>query len=247
MRYETWAPQYERLRSDLGFAWDRERASADRLAELLPLPYRADPLARIVPLLRGRDVIVVGLAPGAGPPPLWKLPATDPTPALVAADGAAATCLGAGLVPSVVATDLDGPVPAEIEANRRGSLVLVHAHGDNRPAIDEWVPQFPAALAGSWAGPPREALIDVGGFTDGDRAAYLADHAGARRILLWGFDFEEVEETDPAARERKRAKLRWARELLGFLAANGGSPLFSWRRDGSLVRYPAGNAVASTR
>jgi 2-amino-4-hydroxy-6-hydroxymethyldihydropteridine diphosphokinase len=247
VRYEIWAPQYERLRADFGFPWEAERTSADRLVELLPAAARAEPLGRIVPLLRHRDVIVVGLAPGAGPPPLWKLAETSPTPAIVAADGAAETCLRAGLVPTVVATDLDGPVPAEIEANRRGSVVLVHAHGDNLPALEEWVPQFPGALAGSWAGPPRAELLDVGGFTDGDRAAYLADHAGARRVLLWGFDFDEVDEADPAGRERKRAKLRWARELLDFLARRGSAPLFLWRRDGSLERYPGGNAVASTR
>lgn len=247
MRYERWAPQYERIRSDFGFPLEAEEAAFRLLLDRLPPAARVDPLPRIGDRLRGRDVIVVGLAPGAGPPPIWRLPPSARPPALVAADGATATCLTAGLVPEVVATDLDGPIPAEIAANRRGSLVVVHAHGDNREAVDEWVPQFPGGLAGSWAGPPREGILDVGGFTDGDRGAYLADEAGASRILLWGFDFEAVEEGDPRAAARKRRKLGWARELLALLAREGRSPLFTWDRDGRIEPYPAGTNGASTR
>jgi 2-amino-4-hydroxy-6-hydroxymethyldihydropteridine diphosphokinase len=247
VRYERWAPQYERIRTEFGFPFAAEEAAFRRLKELLPPPAREDALGRIGARLRGRDAIVVGLGPNAGPPPVWRLPAADRAPALIAADGATATCLAAGLVPEVVTTDLDGPIPAEVAANRRGSLVVVHAHGDNGTAVEEWVPQFPGPLAGSWAGPPQDGILDVGGFTDGDRGAYLADEVGAARILLWGFDFHSVEEVDPVARARKRAKLTWAERLLGTLAAEGSTPLFRWRRDGVLEPYPAGTSGPSTR
>lgn len=240
MQYEAWAPHYERIRAEFGFPFVREEAAERLLRALLPPPALEDPLGRIGRRLRGRDAIVVGLAPFGGPPPIWRLPTSTPPAALIAADGATATCLEAGLVPAVIVTDLDGPVPAEIAANRRGSLVVVHGHGDNLPALEEWVPQFPGELAGSWAGPPRDGLLDVGGFTDGDRAVYLADHEEASRILLWGFDFEHVEDSEPRTRSRKLAKLRWARGLLELLGRVGQSPLYLWRRDGSLERYPPG-------
>ncbi|MGB6500604.1 MAG: 6-hydroxymethylpterin diphosphokinase MptE-like protein, partial [Thermoplasmata archaeon] len=149
-------------------------------------------------------------------------------------------CLSAGLVPTVVVTDLDGPVASEVTASGRGAAVVVHAHGDNLPALETWVPEFPGPVAGSWAGPPRPALFNVGGFTDGDRAAYLAEELGAHRILLWGFEFEAVGETDPALRARKLAKLRWAKELLGELARYGRSPVLRWALDGSLAPYTTG-------
>jgi hypothetical protein len=247
VEYAEWAPRYERIREAFGFDFRREEAAADTLESLLPPSARRDPLPRVRALLAGREAIVVGLAPHAGPPPLWRHPASDRPPALLAADGATATCLAAGLVPTVVVTDLDGPVPSEIAANRRGSLVVLHAHGDNVAALAEWVPQFPGPLVGSWAGPPRAALLDVGGFTDGDRAAYLAEDAGATRVVLWGFDFDHVEETDPELRARKLAKLAVARELLAILAERKRAPILTWRPDGSLAPYEAGNALASTR
>ena len=247
LEYLEWAPQYERIRAEFGFPFAREERAAALLESLLPDAARTDPLGRVRARLAGRDVIVLGLAPDAGPPPLWRLPPSTPEPALLAADGATATCLEAGLVPSVIVTDLDGPVPALLAANRRGSLVVIHGHGDNLAELEEWVPQFSGELAGSWAGPPRASLLDVGGFTDGDRAAYLAEHVGARRILLWGFDFERVDELEPSGAARKLAKLRWARALLGNLAAVGRVPLLVFERDGSLVPYPGGNSAASTR
>lgn len=247
MEYEAWAARYAQIQEEFGYPFAREVAAADTLEGLLRPPDRADPLGRIGARLRGRSVVVVGDAPDAGPPPVWRLPATGAPPALVAADGATAACLGAGLVPSVVVTDLDGPVASEVAANGRGSLVVVHAHGDNVPALERWVPEFPGPLAGSWAGPPRPALIDVGGFTDGDRAAFLAEAVGAREILLWGFDFDRAGPTDPAHREVKLAKLRWARDLLGELAETGRTPLLAWARDGTIGAYRTGRNSTSTR
>lgn len=246
MEYGAWAPHYEELRRAFGFPFEREEASAELLESLLPPRARTDPIPRLRARLAGRPAVVVGLAPSWGPPPLWRRPAGAEPPAVLAADGATATCLNAGIVPTVVVTDLDGPVASEVTANGRGSLVVVHAHGDNRSAIAEWVPQFPGELAGSWAGPPRGPLLNVGGFTDGDRAAFLAAHAGAREVLLWGFDFDRVDEADGPARARKLEKLAWARRFVDLLAREGGVPIRWWRLDGSVGSY-GGNSSASTR
>jgi len=247
VEYGTWAERYRAIQAEFGFPFDREEASAAALERRLRPADRIGPLDRVRARLAGRDAIVVGLAPGAGPPPVWRLPVGGGPPVVIAADGATADCLRAGLVPAVVTTDLDGPVPSEVTANGRGSLVVVHAHGDNRAAIERWVPEFPGPLAGSWAGPPRPALLDVGGFTDGDRAAFLAEAAGARKVLLWGFAFDRVDEAAPADRDRKLAKLAWAERLLAELAATGRCPVRIWRTDGTEVPYPTGKYSTSTR
>ncbi len=247
VKYSVWAPRYERIREEFGFPFEREQEAAAVLESLLSREADEDPLGRVRARLRGREAIVAGRAPSAGPPPLWRRPGGSPSPAVVAADGATTACLTAGIVPDVIVTDLDGPVASEVTANRRGSLVVVHAHGDNVAALREWVPQFPGEVVGSWAGPPRGPLLDVGGFTDGDRAAYLAAEAGASRVVLWGFDFEHVVERDPAARARKLAKLAWARRLLEELAEAGPVPVVLWNADGSLVPYGPLRNDASTR
>jgi len=246
VRYDVWAPRYARIREEFGFPLAREELAAATLESLLKPSDRAAPLERLRRRIQGRDVVVVGLAPDVGPPPVWRLPSSYQRPALIAADGAAERCLEGGLVPDIIVTDLDGPVPSEVTANQRGSLVLVHAHGDNVPALERWVPEFPGELAGSWAGAPRSALIDVGGFTDGDRAAYLAEELGANRILLWGFDFRTVGDVGEPDRSRKLAKLSWAQRLLEQLSEEGRAPLLLWARDGSLTPYGR-KRVESTR
>jgi len=246
VEYNEWVSRYDRIRAELGFPFEREAAAADLLVSLLPASAPLEPLERLRPLVNGRTAVVVGLAPRTQPPPLWRLPAGDRAPALIAADGATETCLGAGLIPTIVVTDLDGPVPAEILANSRGATVVIHAHGDNRPALLEWVAQFPGEVVGSWAGPPRPRLLNVGGFTDGDRSAYLADHLGAERILLWGFDFQHTAPTDVAAHELKLVKLAWAERMLGELARDGKTPLYLWRPDGRIVPYPSARDEEST-
>jgi 2-amino-4-hydroxy-6-hydroxymethyldihydropteridine diphosphokinase len=236
VRYRQWAPEYERIQAEFGFSFDKERAAADRLIELLPKPALERAEQRIRARVRGRETIVVGLAPRSGAPPVWMLPRAEVPPALVVADGAAERCLAGGLVPDIVVTDLDGPIPSEVTANVRGALVLVHAHGDNIPALERWVPEFPRELAGSWAGPPERGLVDFGGFTDGDRAAYLAEYVGAPRILLYGFDFENVDAEDPTP-DVKRRKLTAARRALDLLAREGRSRIEVWAPDGTLSLY----------
>ncbi len=163
----------------------------------------------------------------------------------MAADGATRICLDAGLTPDVIVTDLDGPVPSELSANASGSLAVIHAHGDNVPALERWVPEFSGELAGSWAGPPRDGVLDVGGFTDGDRAVLLAEHVGARRILLWGFDFERVDPSEASG--PKLAKLAWADRLIREVAGRSSTPIEWWARDGRRRPYGATGIGPSTQ
>jgi uncharacterized Rossmann fold enzyme len=245
VEYRDWEPVYARIQEEFGFPFDRERMSADRLVAIRGDRLPEAPLRLLEPLLRGRTAVVCGRAPGAGPPPLWRLPVSESSVALVAADGAAADCLAAALIPAIVVTDLDGPVASEVTANRRGSRVVLHAHGDNLPSIEEWADQFPGVVLGSWAGPPRARLFNVGGFTDGDRAALLSEHLGARRILLWGFDFHHVDEPDEGRRRRKLAKLAWAEQILRAMARRRNTAVDLWRPDGSIVPYPVGADTAT--
>ena len=54
---------------------------------------------------------------------------------LVSADGATTAMLEDGLVPDIVATDLDGRMADLLAANSLGSYFVIHAHGNNEELI----------------------------------------------------------------------------------------------------------------
>ncbi len=90
---------------------------------------------------------------------------------------------------------------------------MILGHGDNGPAVRRWAPQFAGRTVATTQSRPSGGLFDFGGFTDGDRAVYLADHFGAKEIRLSGWDFEHPSAKDEDPR-RKRRKLDWAYILL---------------------------------
>ena len=64
---------------------------------------------------------------------------------------------------------------------------------------------------------PAGPVSNPGGFTDGDRAAFLADARGADRLVFVGWDFD-----DPDVDPLKRQKLEWAERLLRWLERRRG-------------------------
>jgi uncharacterized Rossmann fold enzyme len=124
-------------------------------------------------------------------------------------DGAANCLFARGILPDAIVTDLDGATDAFPEMNRAGTVIVVHAHGDNMDLIRRWVPRFPGPLVGTTQSRPFDGIHNFGGFSDGDRAVFLADALGASEVVLAGFDLD-----DPTVGPVKRGKLLFARELL---------------------------------
>jgi uncharacterized Rossmann fold enzyme len=155
---------------------------------------------------------------------------------LVAADTATPLLLSRGMVPDIVVTDLDGPVETLVEASRAGSYLFVHGHGDNIRSLREVLP-----LLGERAEPttqvpmPKGHVHNFGGFTDGDRSAYVSVALGARAVILLGMclrcGVSPLSALGKAAEggwvERKRKKLVVAERMLRRLA--------EWRREVQLV------------
>jgi uncharacterized Rossmann fold enzyme len=126
------------------------------------------------------------------------------------------------VVPEVIVTDMDGRVEDQIRAVELGSIALVHAHGDNIPKLKAYVPRFRACI-GTTQARPFGRLQNFGGFTDGDRAVFMAEHLGARAAVLYGMDFQgEVGRYSfKEGGERKRKKLLWAERLIKRIAEAG--------------------------
>jgi 2-amino-4-hydroxy-6-hydroxymethyldihydropteridine diphosphokinase len=208
MRFEDWEPFYARIRSDFGFSQEADEAIARELDGRLGGRRAADEELRT--LVSGQEVTVAGNGPNLA------AELDEARGVLLTADEATTVALGRGLQPAIVVTDLDGTVPDQVKANDAGAVAVVHGHGDNGPAVRKWAPLFSGCTVATTQSRPTGRLRNFGGFTDGDRAVFLADHFRASRIHLIGFDFEHPnpKDSDPY---RKQRKLDWAFILLSVL------------------------------
>lgn len=220
MNFEAWEPVYESILAEFGYprAGD-ERARDAMAAYATPFDFgRLD--------VAGSEVAIVGAAP--------SLPAdvdrvADAT-RVFAASTAADVVREAGYDVDLLVTDLDKNPETAVELTRAETPVAAHAHGDNIPLVETWVPRCATehVLATTQAS-PIETVYNPGGFTDGDRAAFLADELGAARLRFVGWDFD-----DPDVSAAKARKLRWAERLLHLLERRRGErfDVLDGRRDG---------------
>ncbi|PKG32019.1 6-hydroxymethylpterin diphosphokinase MptE-like protein [Methanoregula sp.] len=202
MHYSEWEPHYREILEYFGFDRAGDEAAARILASLLD----RDNLISLVTITDGNEVTVCGNAP------CLKQDLDSVHGVVFAADAAAEVLDDAGILPDAVFTDLDGATDRLIGMNRQGTIVVVHAHGDNIPLLKHWVPRFPGRIVGTTQAAPLPHVHNFGGFTDGDRAAFAAHELGAAQIALAGFDLDD-KDVDPL----KRGKLFWARKLLALI------------------------------
>ena len=209
MNYRTWEPVYEEILADFGFDRAADEQARDCLGELVE-PFDLDRLESV----SGATVAVAG----AGPSLPSELDLARDSDLVFAASTAADTLRESGIAVDWMVTDLDKNPDTIRDLTERGTPVAVHAHGDNIPAIENFVPTFDAehVLATTQA-EPTPIVRNFGGFTDGDRAAFLADHFGAAELVFPGWDFD-----DSSVGPMKRTKLQWAERLLRWLEVRRG-------------------------
>lgn len=180
MDFATWEPIYERILEDFGFDRTGDEKAAFFLSYMLTEENTIS-LSELKAIISGNPVLVCGNAPGLRND-LSEINFSAFT--VIAADGAAAVLMDMGIVPEVICTDLDGNSEADIEkeilACEKGSIVLIHAHGDNIDKLEKYVPRFKRFIATTQAGPFNE-VYNFGGFSDGDRCFFVAREFGAQK------------------------------------------------------------------
>lgn len=202
MDFEDWEPYYIEILEWFYFDREKDEEAANVLAGLLP----RDDVRILEGLCRERTVTVCGNAPYLK----YELGRIEGT--IFAADAASLVLWESGIRPDAVFTDLDGATDDYPIMNREGTVMIIHAHGDNIPLLRYWTQQFNGPVVGTTQARPFPPLHNFGGFTDGDRAVFTADHLGARRIIIIGFDLDD-QDVDIV----KRGKLQWARRLLTLI------------------------------
>ena len=144
-------------------------------------------------------------------------------PAVIAADGAAEALVEVGITADIVVSDLDScPVETLIDSCNKG-LVFVHGHGDNHQLVRAIVPQLACRKLGTTQVEPRQHIRNFGGFTDGDRACFIAAFFKPSRIVLAGMDFGDkegrysVNRYNVSDNPRRVLKLQWGKKSLEYL------------------------------
>ncbi|WP_297828130.1 6-hydroxymethylpterin diphosphokinase MptE-like protein [uncultured Methanobrevibacter sp.] len=229
MEFGLWEKYYKEILDDFGFSRSGDEESAKLLDEILSTEgcLTLDDLSQIVGF--SDKFIVFGAGPSLKEHIIHLKENYDLRDyVLVAADGATTALIEERLSPDIVATDLDGNIDDILLANIRGANIAIHAHGDNIDKIASLTSFFNNVL-GTTQAQPVGNLYNFGGFTDGDRAMFLAVALGASEMTLAGMDFGDIVtrysrpniETDLAeADDFKKKKLKYAELFTQWIIDN---------------------------
>jgi len=221
MYYKEWKPIYKKIAKDFNFTEKKEKKSAETLNSLLQKK-KLHPISHLKEIIENKEIIVFGAGPSLEET-LVKNKNDFVGKIKIVADGATSALLKENIWPDILVTDLDGKISDQLLANLNGSIAIIHAHGDNLEKIKKHVPEFKGELIGTIQIDPEpyENIHNFGGFTDGDRAVYIATHFKAKKINLVGFDFTEKIGTysfsNKKDKKTKLKKLDWCKKLIGLL------------------------------
>jgi uncharacterized Rossmann fold enzyme len=217
MKYFEWLPWYEEICTHFGFNPHDDFLSSLLLDDLAKVKCSSFSFRR--QFIR-KDIRVVGNGPN-----LSAILENAHGGAYFVADSALSVYYRILGPPDVIVTDLDGDAVLIRKCHEEGSRLVVHAHGDNRENIRRILPDLNEEVLCTTQNAPFGMIYNFGGFTDGDRAAYLADRVGARSITLTGFDFMHPTGKPGGDPVTKAEKLKYAERLLENLAVSRGKHL----------------------
>jgi len=199
LNLEDWQPLYEEIISDFNYSKEEDRRSAEVLVDC-----RGTDSLSPLEALKGRKVEISG--------PYFSKSDIETT---IAAGASVSQIVDEGVEPDLMVTDLDGDRELQLDLNLKEVPAVIHAHGDNIQQIKTWAEKFKGPVVSTCqCNPPQKDIYNFGGFTDGDRACFIADHFGAEKIVLNGWNFEKPYES---GNPEKYKKLRWAERLIDRL------------------------------
>jgi 2-amino-4-hydroxy-6-hydroxymethyldihydropteridine diphosphokinase len=218
-----WGAKYNQIAREFGYQKQNDLEAASMLNSIISRQYSFQKLKKTI---SGKTVFVIGSGPSLGSalPILKKYKST----VKICADTALDALVRNGIRPQIITTDLDGDLDL-IRKLSRTSVIIVHAHGDNIAKL-EFARNFKNCI-GTTQTKKVGKIENFGGFTDGDRAVFLASKFGASKIFLFGMDFGPkigtYSRTKKSERKIKQKKLYHGKMLLEWLAPKTKSDLFT--------------------
>ena len=203
MEWEEWEPIYKKILQDFGYDEEKDKESSKLALKYAKKQIEANVLKKFI---ENRIVSICG----AGKNLEKELKNIEGT--IISADEATSILLKNNIVPHIITTDLDGNIEDLLEANKKGSILIIHVHGDNIQSLKH-ISLFKNFLLTTQS-KPFDKLHNFGGFTDGDRAYCIAKHFNAKKIKLIGFNFEEPRKKEGKDLKIKKRKLEWAKKII---------------------------------
>ena len=235
MKWYNWEPHYQKIKENLreknlSINFSKDKKSALILQKIIKEQKNKSKLDELINKILSKEIIIYGAGPSLKDEIKKLNTETYNDKTIIAVDGASKIFTEKEINPSpdIIVTDLDGDIESIKKLNEEGANLVIHAHGDNIPKIKKYVPKF-TDIIGTTQTRPLEKVYNFGGFTDGDRAAFLAEELGAKKIILGGMDFGDTvgKYSDPSiekskeASELKKEKLKIAEELLELIEKTG--------------------------
>ena len=219
-----WKKRYSDILKENKYSEKKDKESSILLNSILK---KSNVDKKISRLIKGKTVLVIG----SGPSLSYAIPKLKNYKKIVkiAADSSIKPLVENGIIPDIIVTDLDGDGKTLEKIGKTNSIFVVHAHGDNIEKL-EFVKKFKNCI-GTTQSIPFSKIENFGGFTDGDRGVFLANHFQAKKIILFGMDFGKrigkFSETKRSERKIKLKKLRKGESLLKWLSTFTKSELFT--------------------
>ncbi len=227
MNFETWIHWYEDILQSFGFKKEDDELSAKYLDEFLEK--HSETKIELEDLPYKENMIIFGAGPSLKKH-ITYLKKTNKIEdsLLITADGATTALLEENIIPDIIVTDLDGKIEDLLKANQKKSCLVVHAHGNNLDTLKKNLYNL-KNIIGTTQSIPLDNVYNFGGFTDGDRAVYLAVELKAKTIILAGMDFgtivtkysrPDLSDNLGLADDIKKLKLKYAEELIDWVKEN---------------------------
>ena len=219
-----WKKRYREILKELNYSEKKDKESSIILNSILK---KTNVDKKITSLIKGKTVFVIG----SGPSLASAIPKLKNYKKIVkiVADSSIKPLVANGIIPDIIVTDLDGDIKILEKIGKTNSIFVVHAHGDNIEKLD-FAKKFKNCI-GTTQSIPFDKIKNYGGFTDGDRGVFLANHFQAKKIILMGMDFGEqigkYSETKKSDRKIKIMKLKRGESLLKWLSSFTKAELFT--------------------
>lgn len=221
-----WEDKYKEILKEFRFDERRDVISSRILDNEIERTY---PIRRVKEMIYGKTVFVIGAGPSLTSA-ISTLKKFNNVPKIVADGGVLSLFLNNKISANIIVTDLDSNNRALQKIADDDSVVfVVHAHGDNIDRL-HLVRKFKNCIGTTQTNKVGK-IHNFGGFTDGDRAVFLAEYFGAKKIILFGMDFGKkigkYSFTEKRDRNIKLQKLNKAKELLEWLALKSKSEIYT--------------------